>query len=181
MTGALGSLTWVGVDPGARWTGVVVRQADTLLWHRVVDRTKTGDATYLEDVEQALVTAAAHGDDLMWAIEDAVAPCGFRDGKKQFARPVDILALGQTLGWVRHVVVTLTTPSRIVLVRPGGHGRSLLRAYPEVLVTAAEKRGGMNRPAQSSAALSHARSAWDICGAAPLTARIEAARARVAR
>jgi hypothetical protein len=75
---------------------------------------------YLADVESAVVRAMHAGaeadSDVWYAVEDAVPPCGFKDGKRQFARPSDILALGQTLGWARHVVLTLTSPSRLVLV-----------------------------------------------------------------
>lgn len=166
--------TWVGIDPGARWTGVVVRQRDALLWHHVVDRSKVSD--YLADVESAVVRAMHAGaeadSDVWYAVEDAVPPCGFKDGKRQFARPSDILALGQTLGWARHVVLTLTSPSRLVLVPPGGHGGSLLRLYPEALVSASERRHGLHRKAPASSAVSHAREAWDVAGAASRAARL---------
>ena len=163
---------WVGIDPGARWTGVVVRRRDSLLWHHVVDRSKSPD--YLADVEVAIVRAAyaVAEADVWYAVEDVVPPCGFKDGRRQFARPADILALGQTLGWVRHVVLTLTSPSRLVLVPPGGHGGNLLRLYPEALVSAAERRHGLHRVAPASSAVSHAREAWDVAGAAPRVARL---------
>lgn len=167
-------MIWVGVDPGSRWTGVVVRQRDALLWHHVVDRSKVSD--YLADVESAVVRAmhaASDADSDVWyAVEDAVPPCGFKDGKRQFARPADILALGQTLGWARHVVLTLTSPSRLVLVPPGGHGGNLLRLYPDALVSASERRHGLHRKAPASSAVSHAREAWDVAGAAPRAARL---------
>ena len=172
----------VGVDPGAKWCGVVVRDGADAVWWRVVAESDHGHR-FLPACEAAVREAfTAAGTNPLVAVEDAVPPGGFRDGKKQFARPVDILALGRAVGWLHHAVLLLTP--RVVLVAPAGHGHRPLGSYPRVLVSDAEARSadrvrGWGRPAGQSSTLRHARSAWDVAGAGPVAARVDAARAGV--
>lgn len=165
---------WVGVDPGPSYTGVVVRSGRVLLWHRVVTNQPRVDAglragkqdhgvgpDYLDAVmaaaDAAAAVAAEHAPSPSFALEGAVAPGGFNAGKKEFARPKDVLGLGIVLGFV------LARLPGAVLVRPRGHGAELLAGYPEDLVTAGERRAGVNRSAKSATSLlRHCRSAWDV-------------------
>jgi hypothetical protein len=162
---------WIGVDPGARRTGIAMRNGTTLLGWRLIERaTDEGETgagpTYWADIHDAIrgLAITAPGD---WrlAIEGVRAPGGFRDGKRQFAHPRDLIALAATYGAI------LDHHPGAVTVPPGAHGRGALTAYPTALITAAERRLGVNRAAGDSAPISHVRSAWDVAGMGPRIAR----------
>jgi len=163
---------WVGVDPGATGTGVVARFGPDLIWWTVVTRASDEDvvpgrgvgvgARYVgavvDSVRQALRMAP---DGARLAVEGVVAPGGWKHGKRDPIQPGTIAALGIVLGGV------LATWPDALVIPPNHHGEALLVTYPPQLVTPAERRLGLNRPARHSAALNHARSAWDLAGVAP--------------
>jgi hypothetical protein len=165
---------WIGIDPGSRKTGLVLRNgSDCLGWNtveRLDDETPIGVGPRYWDHIGELVDAM-HGAiarlvaDPRYtyggiAIEGVNVAGGFRDGKKQFAKPADLMALSATWAalWRDH--------PDAVIVPPGGNGRGLLAGYPEQLITDGERRHGLNREAPSSSLVSHARSAWDVAGIA---------------
>lgn len=164
---------WIGVDPGARWTGIVARSDDDqVISYRVVDRvevdpeSKRVSMPYLKAVISAMDHVWALADwDVRFAVEDVVSPIGY-----EFIRPSDMIGLGMVLGWV------LAHQPSALLVRPAKHGARPFHSYPEELSTPGERRyatraNTWGRPAPKSAAIRHARSAWDVAGAAPANAR----------
>ena len=176
---------WVGVDPGARATGVVLRQGNDLLWWTVVERhTDEGrlgvGPGYVHAVLAAVRDACAVSHyPARVAVEEVTPPNPHvtykrRDGSKGYARPrpADLQALATVYGGV------LADHPWAVIVPPGGNGARPLSLYPYELVTDAERRakGGMHRAAGHSATVNHARSAWDVAGQATTYARINAAR-----
>lgn len=170
------SAAWVGIDPGSRWTGVAARSADDdVLGHRVVDRlavdpdSKTATPRYLEAVAAAVDIVYCETSEVAptvrFAIEDVVGPVGY-----EFIRPSDLIGLGVVLGFL------LCAYPDAVLVRPARHGARPLHTYPIELTTKGERAyatraNTWGRPAPKSAAIRHARSAWDVAGAGPATAR----------
>lgn len=162
-------MTTIGVDPGARWTGIVVRSSADLWWHIVIDRDDCdGWPGYLDAVETGMQAASreAHGgpDPVTWRVESVVGPVGY-----EFVRPADLIGLGITEGWVRRVVTVVDPWAQPVLVRPSGHGHKPLSTYPRALVTDTEARyadrhRSWHRPAGQNAVIRHARSAWDVAG-----------------
>lgn len=172
--------TWVGVDPGARWTGVITRgPGDVLVSRRVVDRTKVDpDSTrvtpaYLDAVVEAVLAARdAGGTGTTVAVEDVVSPIGY-----EFVRPSDLIGLGVVVGCL------LGRFPELVLVRPGKHGQRPLHTYPLELTTPAERAHATRahtwgRPAPRNSDIRHARSAWDVAGAGPANQKITAAVAK---
>lgn len=163
---------WVGVDPGGIGTGIVVRAGHDLLAWMVVERDGDDDegrsigvgARTIQTLTAAITTAlAAAGPGAHLAVEGVVAPTGFKDGRREPINPKDTIAAGVVLGGI------LAHFPDAVVVRPNNHGRGLLATYPDQLVTTAERRLGVNRPAGKSALRRHARAAWDTAGAGPLT------------
>lgn len=180
----------LGIDPGGRSVGAIARlhvagAVDELLAHQVFDLASASDRTLHRDVvrrvarrvdeqvlEPALRSLAAAGitADLAVAIEALRPPGGFADGQRRPLNPRDpmgvALVLGALLGYAWPV-----DDHDLVLVAPTHNGRGALASYPPALVSAAEARQGLNRPAGQSSALRHVRSAWDVAGMALRTAR----------
>jgi hypothetical protein len=140
--------------------------------HERVDRLRPigPGPIYWGQIERALDIladkASASGIETKIAIEGVRAPGGFRDGKRQFAKPIDILALGATFG-----AIYATRPDAVI-VPPGGNGSGMLSTYPADLITPAELRAGVHRKALSGSLVSHARSAYDVAGLAPRIRRV---------
>ena len=149
----------IGVDPGGRTTGVVVREGDELLDFGLLER---GEDERVDVYARRVVDRI---DELMGstqfyrqrrppivAVEDVVAPSGFRDGRRQFARPDSLITTSIVLG---ALIGGCAIPP--LLVRPNRNGDAPLQTYPAALVGAREKAG--------TGRLTHARSAWDIAAA----------------
>lgn len=173
------SRPWVGVDPGGRDTGIVLRHAGRAVGAYVVTRTGPPGAdlddwaegdwdAYLGEVlgtvDQLLDVARRldGGQPGAVAVEGLRNPGGRRHGKVDPVRPIDLAAAGVVLGAVKAAHPTAT------VVAPGGHGSGPLLAYPPELVGDREKAG--------SGRLRHARSAWDVAAAAEHLAGIHVLR-----
>jgi hypothetical protein len=177
----------LGVDPGERWTGVVLRRRDDLLDHVVIDRRKVDpyaevvSDVYLHATEDAVNDILGRHDlqglagtpALTIAVEDFTKPIGYRT-----IRPAQLIGMGVISGWLRRAF-----PERL-LVSPIGnsHGKYPLAAYPAALVSDGERRHAIRkrtwmREAPQNSAISHAREAWDVAGDAAHTLRVQAAQA----
>lgn len=176
MTGTI----WIGVDPGARHTGVTVRAGRDYLWHAVTTRLDQDVPGYLAAVSQTMQAAAdvahASGGAGLWAVEATGAPKWFMNGKATPVRPVDLIAVAMVEGWVLNEATALGGNVPPVRVKAGKNGSQALSTYPKQLVTAAEasrrnRTRTWHQPAGKSADINHARSAWDIAGTAALLAR----------
>jgi hypothetical protein len=164
---------WIGIDPG-HTTGIVVRDGSHLLWHAVVKPIGTAGCEIvtqetLRAVHAAVWEAVEHAGCERLAIEGVVPPTGFKDGKKAFISPISLAAPAVVLGSLR------MSYDDITWVRPGGHGSRPLSTYPAALVTPGEARHGLNRPAPQNSTIRHARSGWDIAGAAVMAQRLQRA------
>lgn len=152
-------ITVVGVDPGGRQTGLVIRAGDKLVDACVLKREgdeKLPTPGYLTEVflgvDDYLERA---GFDAILAVEGLVHPEPHMD-------LVNVLGLVGT-GMVLAVVIAMWPDA--VVVRPRGHGDLPPLAYPEPLRPRARRLGGESK---------HARSAWDIAGAGRFQARVKA-------
>lgn len=146
----------MGVDPGGRHTGVVVRDGPRLLLHHVIAST---------DVHHVLgelhVIAAAHNVHVV-AVEGVTAPTGFKHGKRE---PINLAGLIGTATMFGAIVATW--PDAVV-VPPGGNGSGPRGAYPPELFGPREGPAATGR-------LRHARSAFDVAGLAHRFATVEEA------
>ena len=177
---------WVGVDPGARSTGINARLgADPLAWQIVEpteDETEVGPgAHYLSLVLDMVreVVWTAYRDPSMdrsrtpWspAVEGVRRPnphLNRRNGKAT-TDPTAIIGTAMVLGAV------LAQYPDAVIVPPGSNGSGALASYPVELVTPAERRLLAKDPAMVAgqrAAIRHARSAWDVSLRAEEIARL---------
>lgn len=171
---------WVGVDPGARWTGVVGRIGSRPVWHAVLDGDDGPpwpDPARFEAIRDAVLVArdellaVAPGPRVvMVGIEDVGTP----NPHLGTINPENVIRLGVVVGWLR------ATFPKHVMVPPGGHGSRPLATYPAELVTAQERAHALRartlrEPAPQNSRARHARSAWDVAGAAALQSRIAAA------
>ena len=159
----------VGVDPGGRQTGLVVRHGDQLLAADLV--TRDGPETfpkadYLAEVVDAIgglvVWAGQEAPDAgrpKVAVEGVVHP----SGHVRMINAAGLLGTATVLG-----AVLAAWPSALV-IPPASHGAGPRSAYPAQLWPPTEKRGaGRHR---------HVRSAWDIAEAGAFLARLEVGRA----
>lgn len=168
-------VAWLAIDPGWRWTAIVQRDGSQLIAHEVIDREVIDPGS--TQVSEAYTDAIATRVD-QWvrrdpatglAMEDVTDPVGY-----EFVTPGHLIGLGIAVGALRQRY------RGILLVRPGKHGRRPLVSYPEALVTPGERqhaarKATWGRDAPQNSVLRHARSAWDVAGAAPTYDRIRAA------
>lgn len=166
------SAPWIGVDPGARQTGIVMRDGPALLRWCAVDRldieptaARPGRATFTA-VADVVRDWAGDGN---IAIEHVQAPNPHlrrRDGSS-LIDPADLIDTARMVGFLEAAF------PNAVLVEPDGHGRRGLSAYPPELVTSRERaaairRGGLLMPAKHNPPQCHWRAAWDVAGAGPV-------------
>jgi hypothetical protein len=163
----------VGVDPGSRDTGIIVRWSDIVVDHLIVHRVADEAPDHgigpiylrsIQDGVRAMWSVAirydagkgSRPDLVVTAIEAVNVPKGFAGGKKRFVAPKDSIALGIAFG------AALTAVEGAVVVPVGGNGYGVLSSYPDALISAAERRHGVNREAPQNSNLRHLRSAWDV-------------------
>lgn len=160
----------VGVDPGGRDTGIIVRWQDQVIDHLTVHRAEDEAPDHgigpvylgaIRDGVRAMDRIAGRCGShrscgVVVAVEAVTVPKGFAGGKKRFVAPKDSIALGMAFA------AALTAVDGAVVVPVGGNGYGALCSYPDELVSAAERRHGMNREAPQSSKLRHLRSAWDV-------------------
>jgi hypothetical protein len=158
----------VGVDPGGRQTGVVVRYGSDCLAADLVTRAGPElfpGAAYLDEVADAiggLVVYAAHtapaaGWPLV-AVEGVVHP----SGHVRMINAAGLLGTATVLGAVlAHYPAALIVP-------PAKHGAGLRQAYPPSLWPPNDRKG--------TGRCRHLRSAWDIAEAGAFLARLQVGR-----
>lgn len=144
----------VGVDPGGRYTGIVARSGDLVVWAAVITRDGDDMARYLDEVEEAML--------------DAVHACGTDQSRVQIAVEgltvpsphMGVIALQGLLDTAVVLGAVMGRWDECVVVPPGENGAAPLTSYPARLVGAREKVGAGKAV--------HARSAWDVAGKAGL-------------
>lgn len=152
----------LGIDPGGKTCGMVLRQGRTVTRAVLVINSDAPALSrdYLAEVIDAAEDAYEWGSYFdppgtrrLVAIEDVVHP----NPHLGLANMDGLLHTAQVLGALR-----VRFPDAI-LVRPGGHGSAPLASYPPELVGDKEIKG--------TGKLRHARSAYDIAGAAVVQLR----------
>ena len=160
----------VGVDPGGRQTGLVVRWGDELLAADLITRDGPEvfpGAAYLIEVIDAVgglaVYAGQEAPDArrVIAVEGVVHP----SGHVRMINAAGLLGTATVLG-----AILASWPAALV-VPPAKHGGGPRQAYPNPIWPPGDKKGtGRYR---------HVRSAWDIAEAGAFLARLEVGRAAV--
>ncbi len=145
----------VGIDPGAKETGIVLVEGRSVLAGCTVKR-KTGTtiptADYLHEVLEAVGEYVEKGKDPIVGVESLVAP----NPHMGYTAVMPLLGAAVVLGAV------LTTYPDAVLVRPAKNGSRPIESYPKELRPTRGKGAGKDR-------LRHTRSAFDVACAARIT------------
>lgn len=152
----------LGVDPGARCTGVVLRDGDVVLHASTLVR----DPANRDPVEWGrqvvteikLILAAGCPPETHLAVEGVTVPKGFKDGRRQPIDPGPVLFTGVVLG-----AVTATWPAAFV-VPPGGNGSQHITHYPPELV--GRRPPGLAGSSNGAGTRDHEQSAYDVAGKA---------------
>lgn len=162
----------LGIDPGAQ-TAMVVRDGDRLLAAHVLELDLEHRLEWSIDTTglEARTLLETHGVELV-AVEGAVAPTAWHNGKIKITDPAPIIGTA-------HLVGALVGCLAATIVPPAGHGlkvpagtpakaarRMLESLYPPELIGPRETTGRSKTPWQ------HKRAAWDVAGAARQAARL---------
>lgn len=166
----------IGIDPGARTTGIIVRQGNTLISKALIQRADG------EPIETYAATCAAWTTEYLnlWPIdaihiEQVVHPKGFnRHGHKRSLNPGHVTDTALVAGHIAGQLA-LTHKNHIVWVAPGGHGfpptnlprgralnHYMTATYPEPL-----HPDHITPKCAWTDERRHLRSAWDISTAKP--------------
>lgn len=149
----------VGIDPGARYTAVVVRDADVPLLSSTLvrpdDMSGTEWAVFVVDSVKTLL--AENGwESIPMGVEGISDPKGFYRGKHASINPKDIIRAGMVLGAV------CATWRDAHIIPPGDNGSQHLSHYPDSL----KGRRPKDLPGSSEGAgtRNHEKSAYDVAG-----------------
>ena len=139
-------VTVIGVDPGARETGIVVRSDTTLLAACVVSRGRNQSfGSYAREVGDSVTTYDAQHHCSLIRVEDVNPPVFWASQR--------ILNLTGLLGTARLIGALEARFPDLEMVQPAGYGSHPLLCYPRELVGKETRGRGIMR---------HTRSAWDI-------------------
>ena len=151
----------LGLDPGARYTGIVVRDGDVVLYSATLVRDDGMGpfewADYVADECQVILFEKCP-EGTKVGIEGVTVPKGFKNGKKQPVNPGPILFTGVVAGALKREF------KEAVIVPPGGNGSQHITNYPPELVGKRPK----DLPGSSNGAgtRAHEQSAYDVAGKA---------------
>ncbi len=145
----------VGVDPGGRWVGLVVRQGNVLLEHHTLTRVGNDDlpgSDMLRTVSLAVIALYEGHDADAVGIEGVQKPSPFmgKSGNVSFTNINGLLGTAMVFGAVLSVLPAIVVP-------PGGNGSAPMGVYPVELRPTRGKGAGSDK-------LRHERSAWDVAG-----------------
>lgn len=151
----------IGIDPGARYTGVVVRDGDAVLHASTLVRpesVESGTDWALLVVAQVQQILKDFPVTIPIGVEGISDPKGFQHGKKAAINPRDIIRAGIVLG-----AVVATWPQAII-VKPGNNGSKHYSHYPAGLI--GRRPGGLAGDSQGAGTRGHEQSAYDVAGKA---------------
>lgn len=152
----------VGLDPGARDTGIVGIRSDNTVSGVTVHN--DGDLlpvppAYLRDVITELDRLTDGVDHVLVCVESIHRPnwhVGKGQGGGAASNPEALIGTAMVLGAVLHRFPDAT------LVPPGRNGSRPLRDYPAALVSDGERRRDGWEDRVGTGKLRHQRSAWDV-------------------
>lgn len=147
----------LGVDPGARYTGIVIRDGDVPLYSATLVRDKDASAhDWSRQVIRFLKDLLVEYGNMPVAVEGVSDPKGFKHGERASINPGHIMRAAVVFGAVSAVW------EDAIVVPPGGNGSQHQSHYPPALVGRRPKDlPGSNTGAGTRA---HEQSAWDVAG-----------------
>jgi hypothetical protein len=151
----------IGVDPGARYTGVVIRDGDAVLHASTLvrpDNVTSGTEWSLLVVAQIQQILTQFPVTTPMGVEGISDPKGFQHGKRAAINPKDIIRAAIVLG-----AVVATWPAAVV-VEPGSNGSRHYSNYPASLI--GRRPADLPGDSQSAGTRGHEQSAYDVAGKA---------------
>lgn len=151
----------IGVDPGARYTGVIVRDGDLVLHSSTLLRPReltSGTDWALSNIAQVREIMADFPKMMPFSIEGISDPKGFQNGKAAAINPKDIIRAGIVLG------AFVAIWPNAVIVPPGGNGSQHYSHYPAELIGRRPKT--LAGSTQGAGTRGHEQSAYDVAGKA---------------
>lgn len=151
----------IGIDPGARYTGFVVRDGDVPIHASTITRPIEDDAvTYARYVVAILVPLVeeykALYPNLRIGIEGISDPKGFKHGKRASLDPKHIIRTGVTAG-----ALAIAFPDAVI-IPPGNNGSQHISQYPAELQ--GRRPASLAGDSNKAGTRSHEQSAYDIAG-----------------
>lgn len=148
----------IGVDPGATYTGVSVRDNDTLLLSSTYVKPKdTPPITWAVEVATRIQNEVINlYPDAFIGIEGVTVPNSYNQGKLSLNSPKYII-------WTALIVGALSANNpNAVIVRPGKNGSQDLSSYPSELIGRRPK--DLAGVSVGAGTRNHEKSAWDVAG-----------------
>lgn len=146
----------LGIDPGGKWTGVVVKDNDEMIVACVLTRT-TGyelpDGEYLREVVDEIDTINRSTRPAVFALEGLVEP----NPHMGLTNVVGLMGVAMTYGAI------LSHWPDAIIVPPSGNGSAPDAAYPK-MIRRYVRLGGPSK---------HARSAYDVAQVGAMLARAQ--------
>lgn len=167
----------LGVDPGGRTVGLVLREGDRLLAHDLLTRGVEPVEAFAQTAAEATLAFLhqhAPSGAVVARVEQVVAPKGFKHGQRAALNPAHLIGVSVVAGAIALALSGEGVP--VGWVRPAGHGsapdwlggtmlwRHMAGRYPAELMPK-RKKGAAPKFTDR---LRHARSAWDIAAAPPV-------------
>lgn len=149
----------IGVDPGARYTGVIVRDGDAILHCSTFVRPQdmhSGTEWALSVVDQLAIVLKDFPITMPMAIEGISDPKGFHQGKRAAINPKDIIRAAIVLGAVVGVY------PKAIVIPPGGNGSLHYSHYPATLI--GKRPADLPGSSQKAGTRGHEQSAYDVAG-----------------
>lgn len=149
----------LGIDPGSRYTGVIIRDEDTVLFSSILVRPKEMDPLpWAVSVVEQIREIHLQFPDAKVAIEGISDPKGYNRGKRAPINPRDIMRAAAVAGGC-----AVAFPNSVIIA-PGGNGSQDISQYPDCLIGRRPKDlPGTNKGAGTR---SHEQSAFDVAGKA---------------
>lgn len=151
----------MGIDPGARYTGVVVRDGDVVLHSSTLVRPKdmeSGTEWAISVIAQIHAILKDFPATMPISVEGISDPKGFHQGKRAAINPKDIIRAGIVLGAVVAIFPNAT------VVPPGNNGSKHYSHYPAVLI--GKRPADLPGSTQEAGTRGHEQSAYDVAGKA---------------
>lgn len=155
----------IGIDPGPKYVGVVIRDGDTLILSSTYVRPE--DMTPVEWARTALQTVTEevinHYPNAVIGIENVTVPNSHHQGKVAMMNPKHVIHLALVVGAFAGAYPDAT------MIRPGKNGSQPKENYPKELSGRRPKTlAGIN---QGAGTRDHEKSAWDVAGEVAINAR----------
>lgn len=157
----------LGIDPGARYVGMCVRDGHAVLWAETFTADNSDLTNWILAVLQRIREVREITSPIAMGVESITDPKGFKNGKASPINPGFVARTGAVFG-----AVVGSWPD-VIPVKPGGNGSGHVSRYPAVLV--GRRPADLPGASWGVSTRAHEQSAYDVAGTAAkaLTPKLE--------